>query len=145
MASGGQFVSDLPTRPVPYPRFDGSQPCREIDPELFFPRNSKETWYHRKETEQLCARCPFLQECRDYAISYGVTGYWGGLTFKERQKERARLGIAAIPVRVGDRALVRNLIAEYDDGETSSEDIARLAGCSSKTVQRIWVKKRGVA
>lgn len=42
--------SGLPARPVPYPAFDGTQPCRDLDPELFFPRNSKESWYHPLKT-----------------------------------------------------------------------------------------------
>lgn len=128
--------SELPTRPVPYPRFDGTQPCRDIDPETYFPTNAKESYYAPKVTAPLCAECPFLQECRDYAISYGVSGYWGGMSEPARRAERARLGIAAIPVRISEHELVRDRLAELENGVRTIEDLVAAVGCSSKTIER---------
>lgn len=126
----------LPTRPVPYPPFDGTQPCRELDPELFFPVTSREVYYHQQQTRPACGDCPFLQACRDYAISHNVDGFWGGTTAAERREERRRLGISSIPVVTSDMRMLQQLLSELDDGVTSSEIIAGQVGCSSATVLR---------
>lgn len=127
----------LPTRPVPYPRFDGTQPCRDMDPELFFPSTSRESWYHPQQTKPACDECPFLTECRDYAISYGVSGFWGGMSEVERTRERARLGIAPIQVGISDSGMRRQLLAELDDGQASASELAVRVGCAPETIHRI--------
>lgn len=134
----------LPTRPVPYPRFDGSQPCRDMDPELFFPVTSRESWYHPQQTKPACAECPFLSECRDYAISYGVAGFWGGMSEVERRKERERLGIAPILVGLSDQGMVRRRVAEIDDGQLSANEIAFRVGCTPELVYRMR-RRQGAA
>jgi WhiB family redox-sensing transcriptional regulator len=135
----------LPTRPVPYPSFDGTQPCRDMDPELFFPVTSKESWYHPRQTKPVCAECPFLTECRDYAISYAVAGFWGGMSEPERRKERERLGIAPIQVAFSDQGMVRRQIAEIDDGQMSAPEIAIRVGCSPETIHRMRRRRQGAA
>ena len=136
MARAAAPAQQLPTRPVPYPPFDGTQRCADLNPELFFPKTSRESYYHPKETRPACAECPFLQPCRDYAISYGVAGFWGGMSEVERQRERVRLGIAPLPVRLSEHEMTRDLISELEDGVRTVEDIAIALGCSSKTVER---------
>lgn len=142
---GAAAQRDLPTRPVPYPPYDGTQPCRDLDPELFFPVTSRESYYHPQQTKPACGECPFLSECRDYAISYGVAGFWGGMSEVERTRERARLGIAPIPVRLSETHLVWDRLSELDDGTTNAAVLAVHAGCSAATVQRWRRRERGAA
>ena len=47
---------------------------------------------------KVCYSCPVLKECRRYAISNELHGYWGGMTARARQNERSRLGIT-LPFR----------------------------------------------
>lgn len=122
--------------PVPYPRFDGTQPCLETGVESFFPETGEELYHAPRQLKPICERCPFLQECRDYAISHAVTGFWGGMTYAERRHERRCLGIRAIQVTANDVDFVRQLIDELDDGVTDSAVIAAQVGCSSQTVLR---------
>lgn len=45
---------------------------------------------------ELCSSCSIRQECLDSALPYSdVTGVWGGMTSKERQDLRHRLGVRA--------------------------------------------------
>ena len=57
--------------------------CSAEDPELFFPeRNS-----YAREAKAVCAACPVLEACRDYALTspVGLAGVWGGTTEQERR------------------------------------------------------------
>jgi WhiB family redox-sensing transcriptional regulator len=57
--------------------------CRQVDPELFFPRVNRPT---TAQAKQVCRRCPVRGECLAEALRrrerYGV---WGGLTAAERR------------------------------------------------------------
>jgi WhiB family redox-sensing transcriptional regulator len=41
------------------------------------------------EAKALCARCPMLEKCRDWAVTSGEPeGIWGGTTPQERRRLR---------------------------------------------------------
>lgn len=42
---------------------------------------------------RVCLSCPVVQECREYAISHELYGFWGGMTAMERIAEREMRGI----------------------------------------------------
>jgi WhiB family redox-sensing transcriptional regulator len=63
--------------------------CKEVDPELFFPSG-----HHAVDGPQVqaaknvCAGCPVILECRQWAIESGqIFGIWGGQTEDERAVE----------------------------------------------------------
>lgn len=59
--------------------------CISENPELFFPegKNKKEDTYKAK---QICATCPIISECLQYAIDNKVVaGVFGGTTEDERK------------------------------------------------------------
>lgn len=56
--------------------------CLDVDPELFFPVESKDT----DSAVAICGTCPVRAECLAYAIDLGVEGVWGGLTQRQRGK-----------------------------------------------------------
>lgn len=120
----------------PYPRFDGSQPCRDVDPESFFPKTPQDSLKASKAAARVCAGCPFLDACREYAIAHDVQGFWGGLTEQERREERKRRGITPVRVRVSDAALRRMEIEDIDDGVRPAAEVAIRVGCSIVTVLR---------
>lgn len=71
------------------PAFDGSQPCAQTDPELFFPAKGSLSTAAR----QLCETCPFYAGCRTYALDHPeLTGVWGGTTQRDRELLRRRRG-----------------------------------------------------
>lgn len=39
-----------------------------------------------KARKELCANCPVIAECLDYAIIYDEEGVWGGTTKRERER-----------------------------------------------------------
>jgi WhiB family redox-sensing transcriptional regulator len=58
--------------------------CLTTDPDVFMPEGKD----HIKITRQakaLCAECPLVLTCLDYAIKNKEWGIWGGTTMKERK------------------------------------------------------------
>lgn len=64
--------------------------CRSTNLDLFFPDDGKS---FGKEVEKLCAECPVLEPCQEWAVYHEGHGYQGGLTPIQRQKVRGRLKI----------------------------------------------------
>jgi WhiB family redox-sensing transcriptional regulator len=69
--------------------------CREpgTDPELFFPVGETGLAARRQvaAAKAVCARCPVMDQCRDWAVRTGQPeGIWGGTTPDERRHLRRR-------------------------------------------------------
>ena len=64
--------------------------CKGMDVNLFFPPK-----YERpaKEAVEACKTCPQLHACQEHAIAYEPSGFWGGLTSKQRASIRTKRGI----------------------------------------------------
>jgi WhiB family redox-sensing transcriptional regulator len=78
--------ANLTTGPVEAPpRWAETGTCAEVDPELFFPLD--EDGPGSIPARRLCAGCPVLQQCQEYALASGMSaGIWGGLSTAERDK-----------------------------------------------------------
>ena len=66
-------------------------PCRDQDPELFFPLGDKEDGPQVEEAKAVCRSCPIQEECLQDHIetAYGVVG---GTTPGERRRILVRMG-----------------------------------------------------
>lgn len=69
-------------------QYDGA--CRDYDTELFFhPEGERGSTRRRRaaNAKAICATCPVLDQCREYALAaqepYGI---WGGMTEEERRE-----------------------------------------------------------
>lgn len=40
------------------------------------------------ELRSVCEQCPILAECRAYAVEHNEYGFWGGMTWRERDALR---------------------------------------------------------
>jgi WhiB family redox-sensing transcriptional regulator len=73
---------------------DPARACLGADPRLFFPTSTSPAWTARAKA--ICRRCPFEDECREYAIGRcDEFGVWGATTFKDRvaiRRQRKRAG-----------------------------------------------------
>lgn len=50
-----------------------------------------------RPAKALCAECPVIQECLEYALTNSIReGIWGGLSERERRKEKQQRARAAI-------------------------------------------------
>jgi WhiB family redox-sensing transcriptional regulator len=67
------------------PFFDGTQPCAQTDPELFFPENAGEANRTKRVVKQICGHCEFRADCLEYALTHEVFGIWGGMLDSERR------------------------------------------------------------
>jgi hypothetical protein len=61
--------------------------CAQTDPEIFFPLKGAPG----HEAKRICTQCPVRLPCLEEALARDLTwGIWGGLTPRERRKERDR-------------------------------------------------------
>jgi WhiB family redox-sensing transcriptional regulator len=70
--------------------FDGTQLCKSVDPDLFFPEDytSRITVL---EAKAVCQSCPLTTACLEYAMSdRSLDGIWGGTTPQDRKNLRRR-------------------------------------------------------
>jgi WhiB family redox-sensing transcriptional regulator len=79
----------------------GSCSNAEFDPDWWFPQEKagKVQWSRTPDANKaraICATCPILEECRDYAVPFeGIYGIWGGYDWHEMRAERKRRNIEA--------------------------------------------------
>lgn len=71
------------------PYFDGSQPCAETDPEIFFPEIGHASGA-TKVAIQICRQCKFQTPCLEYSLDFPQSGIWGGTTVMQRRKLKAK-------------------------------------------------------
>lgn len=71
------------------PSFDGTQLCRQVNPEIFFPNPQD-----RRATamaKEICNQCQFQVPCLEYAMwEPSLDGVWGGTTPRQRESMRTR-------------------------------------------------------
>jgi WhiB family redox-sensing transcriptional regulator len=63
--------------------------CAQTDPEAFFPEKGGST----REAKRICSGCEVRVECLEYALENDERfGIWGGMSERERRKQRRRAG-----------------------------------------------------
>jgi len=104
------------------PTFENKASCADYDPELWFPqevqRNKK--WSRTPDAMKaraICASCPALQECLDYALQFsGLYGIWAGQDWYERRELQEKLGILPTPMMdTYDSSAFRSKVVSDDD------------------------------
>ena len=73
------------------PGFDGTQPCAQINPDIFFPEEDKNLYKNQREAKAICRTCEFVVPCLDYALKSDVMGIWGATTQSERRRLRRQI------------------------------------------------------
>lgn len=60
------------------------------DPDIFFPRQRGRNMRQKGslKAKALCAECPVIGECLNYAIEHKLPGVWGGTLEDERQPRK---------------------------------------------------------
>jgi len=77
-----------------YPEWTGDEPCRQVDPEAFFPSSfNAVTRAHRQLLTDLCNSCDSRQVCLMWALHHESEGWWAGTKPSERDLMRRQLGI----------------------------------------------------
>ena len=85
---------------VAYPAYDGSEPCREVDPEIYYPSSFNAVQRQtRLLMDSLCNDCHARDICLMWALAHERDGYWAGTTPPDREQMRRDLGIKVmVPV-----------------------------------------------
>lgn len=77
-----------------YPAYTGNEPCREVDPEIFYPSSFNAlTNMTRALLNSMCNSCPMREPCLMWALHHEEEGFWGGSNPEERKRMRKRMGI----------------------------------------------------
>lgn len=99
--------------------------CRDSDPEAWFD-NVK----NYPMLREICASCPVLELCREYAVIHEEYGFWGGLTERQRRKIRRGkdLNEVFLPALKAGRVHEVNLI----DRDTYKEALQMTKGPTSR-------------
>lgn len=104
--------------------------CTDRDPDLFFSEAPDDV----RRATAICLSCPFVAECRQYAIETGQSaGVWGAMTPEERanaKRKLARDGERRCPI-CGAAPPPRHL---YDKDEC--RELARAAAVASAEERR---------
>lgn len=105
--------------------------CSQTDPEAFFPEKGGTA----RIAKAVCAKCPVIEQCREYAIhDTSLMGVWGGTSEMERRAIRSERGISN-DLKHPDHDWV---VALYRDGYEAVE-LAKRFGITDRTVYR-WVR-----
>lgn len=67
------------------PNFDGTQPCKDFDLELFFPESRVEELETVKLLKPVCNQCKFSAPCLEWAVTNKELGFWAGTTTDQRR------------------------------------------------------------
>ena len=70
-----------------------SAACYGLDTNEFYMQDGAREWPDYSMLRRICGGCEILEECREWAIKHEAFGFWGGLTPKERRRERHTRGI----------------------------------------------------
>ncbi|MGY1773538.1 WhiB family transcriptional regulator [Blastococcus sp. SYSU D00813] len=127
--------------PLQAPFFDGTQVCRQVDPELFFPE-PQNALRAAGVAKGLCGPCEFRDLCLQWALTapeqYGI---WAGTTEQERRKMRDRLGLPQPPqyrsAAQMEKAQRAQLVRELSAAGVHPAEIAARVGLSERHVLRI--------
>jgi hypothetical protein len=114
---------------VNLPQVTGNEACLETEPDLFF----SDFGLDIALAKDICAECPMIAACREYAIKHENYGVWGGLSAKERKelrgnKEAVETHEIAELIREKDFILLKSadVVAETYDVDTRT--VARWRG-----------------
>ena len=86
-----------------FPVLENRASCADYPAEWWFPQEvagTSKQWSRTLDAlkaRSICAECPALIECRNYALAYsGLAGIWGGMDHQERRALQEKLGIVPI-------------------------------------------------
>ena len=85
---------------VAFPAYDGSEPCRQVDPEIYYPSSfNAVTRMTRQLMDSLCNDCGMREPCLLWALHHEADGYWAGTTPADREKMRRHMRVSLnVPV-----------------------------------------------
>ena len=84
---------------MPYPSLDGSQACAGRE-DLFLSENTNGTF--AEMMGYICDTCPFMVQCREWALAHEGYGFWGGTTPNMRVKIRRERGQVMVQPHLGN-------------------------------------------
>lgn len=74
--------------------------CQGTDTEAFFVPDGQGTYENVTALKRICASCPVINECFDYALHHSVLGWWGGVGERTRRNIRGKLNIIPEPITI---------------------------------------------
>lgn len=97
--------------------------CRGMETNIFFPMG-RPAEAADSAAREVCARCPVIRPCLDWALKHETDGFWAGTSPRDRYKLRKQLNI--VPRLLNNSDLRDNVFKTKKRGErrwTSSESM----------------------
>jgi hypothetical protein len=88
---------DLLNANIPVPSFDGA--CRGFPTDWWFPEKHAggQDKLNSEKAVEICNSCNSKNDCLNFSLQFmGVQGIWGGLSHRQRQRERTKRGVKVI-------------------------------------------------
>lgn len=109
--------------------------CLNADTEVFFP----DTGEPPDRAKRICARCPVVQECLDWALALpaDTVGIWGATTVRERQtlRQMGAAGTVKPPAECGSPS-------GYERHRRNGEDACEPCRLAHNARKRQWREQR---
>ena len=67
------------------PDFDGTQPCKKLDLEFFFPESQALENENLRTIRPICKSCKFTTLCLEWALNNRERGIWAGTGEQDRK------------------------------------------------------------
>lgn len=85
---------------VAFPAYDGHEPCRQVDPDLYYPSTFNAVPRRtRALMNELCNECHMREPCLMWSLHHEKDGFWAGTTPEDRHRMRRDLRIVlSVPV-----------------------------------------------
>lgn len=117
---------------MPYPEFTGDEPCRGKEDMYLLDDSDEHDYVHPtivRRAQELCATCPIVVQCQEWAISHEIAGIWGGLLPSHRKNVRVKRRQAFIDPMYADRAGIEGRGSSFSlDSSARLAEKLRVAG-----------------
>jgi hypothetical protein len=76
--------------------------CRQIGDHIFFEDITDSTYHFSIQAKKICAACPLIEKCRDYALQNRVLGIWGGTSYAQRAQYWRKNNVIPKEISIGE-------------------------------------------
>lgn len=66
--------------------------CKGVPVEMFYPEDTA-NYDYKKQLKRMCASCPVLMECFEWAVAHETHGWWAGTSPLDRRAIRKQRNI----------------------------------------------------
>lgn len=74
-------------------RWQEDAACKDTGVDNWYVGDERSSSPEDRILSRICGSCPVLTQCREHALAHEKWGYWGGMSARERELTRRRMGV----------------------------------------------------